>query len=93
MCKKKKLKARFFTCQLESIVLDCFGTVITTAALLFLSEFCDQGSTAFEVYYQRLIDLALIPSKCDRWDKAMFLLALLDSRRHFRASYMYYWNS
>ena len=66
----KKRKASTLTRRLESIVSYCYGLLNCSGAVHYcrssiLSEFCDRGSTRFEVCYRRLIDLALpIDSDC-----------------------------
>ena len=95
MC--KKLKASSFTCQLESIILYCYGHLNCAGEVHYfrssiLSEFSDRGSTGFKVCYQWLINLVL-PIDSDRLQmrslgesNASFgFLRLL--RHHFRASY------
>ena len=67
---QNKLKASSFTRRLESIVFYCYSLLNCSGAVHYcrssiLSEFCDRGSTGFEVRYRRSIDLAL-PIGSDR---------------------------
>ena len=62
---QKKWKASSFNRQLELIVLYCYGLLNCSGAVHYfrssiLSEFCNRGSTAFEVCYQWSIDLTLL---------------------------------
>ena len=66
----QKRKANTLTRRLESIVSYCYGLLNCSGAVNYcrssiLSEFCDRGSTGFEVCYRRSIDLAL-PIDSDR---------------------------
>ena len=97
----QKRKASSSTRRLESIVSYCYGLLNCSGAVHYcwssiLSEFCNRGSTGFEVCYRRSMDLTL-PIHSDHLQMRLlgyngasfgFLTPL---RRYFRASYD--WNS
>ena len=97
----KQWKANSFTCWLESIVLHSHNILKSSGVVHYchssiLSEFCDRGSTRFEVYFQWSINLALpIDSDClqvqsfGQSNASFDFLGLF--RCLFRASYD--WNS
>ena len=67
---QKKGKASLSTHHLESIVSYCYGLLNCSGEVHYccssiLSEFCDRGSTGFEVCYRQSIDLTL-PIDSDR---------------------------
>ena len=72
-------KASLFTCWLESIAMVFKGEVYYCRSSI-LSKFCDWGLTGIEVsYWWFRATNRLITSKYNHLDKAMLLLAFLDS--------------